>query len=123
MSPGRARQSSRENPRKRSAPRETGTRALPSNRVPRSVPNRPSRRDKEKALPRRGGGLLFLGNGGAAGIAPAAAGQREADRRALRRFEALRPVVLDDNAVEREAAIDDRQVQDRKSTSLNSSHI
>jgi len=51
-----------------------------------------------------GRGLFFLMNGGAAGVA-AAAGQCEADRRALRRFEALRPVVLDDGAVQREAAI------------------
>src|SRR5207253_458795 len=49
-------------------------------------------------------------NGGAAGVA-AATGQCEADRRALGRFEALRPVVLDDDAVQREAAIDDRQRQ------------
>jgi hypothetical protein len=43
-------------------------------------------------------------DGGAAGVA-AATGQCEADRRALRRVEALRPVVLDDDAVQREAAI------------------
>jgi len=66
--------------------------------------NRPSRRDKKSPLPMNGRGLFFLMNGGAAGVA-AAAGQCEADRRALRRFEALRPVVLDDDAVQREAAI------------------
>src|SRR5205823_4911769 len=103
MSPGPASPSSREKPPKKSPRRETATRAPRSNRTPRSVLNRPSRRDKKSPLPMNGRGLFFLMNGGAAGVA-AAAGQCEADRRALRRLEALRPVVLDD-AVQREAAI------------------
>src|SRR3954447_9196795 len=109
MSPGPARPSSREKTPKKTSRRETATRAPRSNRTPRSALNRPSRRDKKSPLPTNGRGLFFLMNGGAAGVA--AAGQREADRRALRRFEALRPVILDDHAVQRQAAIEDRQRQ------------